>query len=299
MNRISEKKKTAVSLRELLTGLIDYAGLFPPASLDMRTAVWNYSRYRAGEHAWMLGRFIVPVSRLAEFEHAAADAVSEAPWRLSALVADAAREIPVIVEFNARWARRFNIDAVELKTASAEDVVRAREAIPSTITPYFEIDPAKASTLLPAIVNGGARAKIRTGGIKAEMFPSAETIAGFIFDCLEENVAFKATAGLHHPVRCVRTLTYEADAPKAMMHGYLNVFAAVILAKGGAERDRVAEVIGCEDADEFHFSDNGLSWRGLRASAAQIKDVRERFAISFGSCSFEEPISDLQQLNLL
>src|SRR5207244_8426599 len=56
----------ARSLQALLTGLIDYAGLFPPASLSMEQALANYARYREGEHAWMLGRFVVPAARAAE-----------------------------------------------------------------------------------------------------------------------------------------------------------------------------------------------------------------------------------------
>src|SRR5579875_1274910 len=56
------------SLRALLTELIDYAGLFPPARLPLDQAIRNYARYRQGNDAWMLGRFIVPASRLEDLE---------------------------------------------------------------------------------------------------------------------------------------------------------------------------------------------------------------------------------------
>ena len=73
----------------LAAGLVDYAGLFPPASLDMATAVRNYAAYRAASQRRMLGRFIVPVSRLPEFAAAAAGLLptgrSDSPWRLAAL----------------------------------------------------------------------------------------------------------------------------------------------------------------------------------------------------------------------
>ena len=58
---------TSTTLRTLLHSLVDYAGLFPPAALDMHQAVHEYAHHRAGDHAWMLGHFIVPVSRLEEF----------------------------------------------------------------------------------------------------------------------------------------------------------------------------------------------------------------------------------------
>src|SRR5687767_13479617 len=55
------------SLRALLTGLIDYAGLFPPAKLAMEEAARNYFRFRGGPDGWMLGRFLCPAARLQEF----------------------------------------------------------------------------------------------------------------------------------------------------------------------------------------------------------------------------------------
>ena len=61
-----------MSMEALLAQLIDYAGLFPPAKLDMGPTVRNYADYVAGDDAWMLGRLIVPVGRLEEFEAAAA-----------------------------------------------------------------------------------------------------------------------------------------------------------------------------------------------------------------------------------
>src|SRR5205809_4623216 len=56
------------SLRALLSGLIDYAGLFPPAGLPLDQAIRNYARYRHESDAWMLGRFVIPANRLAEVQ---------------------------------------------------------------------------------------------------------------------------------------------------------------------------------------------------------------------------------------
>jgi hypothetical protein len=49
--------------RALMHGIVDYAGLFPPASLDMPKTVANYARYRSGEDRWALGRLVVPLKR--------------------------------------------------------------------------------------------------------------------------------------------------------------------------------------------------------------------------------------------
>jgi hypothetical protein len=63
--------------------------------------------------------------------------------------------------------------------------------------------------IIPALKEGNARAKIRTGGVTADVIPSVEQIAEFLAACAEANVPFKATAGLHHPLRSVQQLRYE------------------------------------------------------------------------------------------
>src|SRR4051812_41630301 len=51
-------------LRTLLAGIIDYAGIFPPARLPLEQAIRNYARYRQGPASWMLGRFVCPAAQL-------------------------------------------------------------------------------------------------------------------------------------------------------------------------------------------------------------------------------------------
>lgn len=248
--------RIASSLHVLLERLIDYAGLFPPAALSMQDAVRNYARYRDEEFAWALGRFVVP-----------ADRVPEVP-----------PEFPLSV---------LGID--EVKAASVEDVERiAAEANGRVV--YVEINDV---ALLDAIGRHGLRAKIRTGGVTADAFPPVEDVAQFLRACKRAGVAFKATAGLHHPLRCVKPLTYAADAPAGTMHGFLNVFLAAALL------DHADEVLAEEDPRAFTFEDDAAVWRGHRAGTDALRAMRREFAISFGSCSFEEPIADLRALGWL
>ena len=72
-----------------MSSLIDYAGLFPPASLDMMSAVRRYREYLTHEDRWILGKFVVPAARLKEFSAAFNEVCCgerEPIWRLSVLL---------------------------------------------------------------------------------------------------------------------------------------------------------------------------------------------------------------------
>jgi len=241
----------ARSLQKLLAHLIDYAGTFPPAALSMEEALENYERYRNGEHAWMLGRFIVPEA------------------------AEVPPDVPVSI---------IGID--EVKASRRRPGGRPGGVPP----PYVEITDLD---LIKDLARNGLRAKIRTGGLTPDAIPSSKTIADFLRECAQHQVPFKATAGLHHPIRCVRPLTYEPDAPRGTMHGFINVFmAAAILPYAEA-------ILEEADPQAFTFDDDTASWRGHAVLTDDLARVREEFAISFGSCSFEEPVKDLQELGWL
>ncbi|MCG3160442.1 MAG: hypothetical protein JMDDDDMK_01511 [Acidobacteria bacterium] len=292
-----------LSIQALLAGLIDYAGLFPPAALDMASAVSRYASYRKGETNWMLGRFIAPVARLDEFEKVAADHLRQdgAPWLLSALGGgDLKSDLEKVAEFNERNSGRAVIDTIEIKAERAADIEHAMEMMPATLTPYFEIsiahDPGDLIKLISAL---GARAKVRTGGVTAESFPSSLKLASFIKVCADEDAPFKATAGLHHPLRSVNRLTYEPDSESALMHGFLNVFLAAAFAQSGMSVERLVELLEERSHEAFQFDNGSVTWRGEMIVRGQLRNARSLLAIAFGSCSFEEPIEDLKKIGLL
>src|SRR5947208_8972355 len=53
----------ATSLQALLAKSIDYAGMFPPCSLDLESALRNQAEYVRSPDAWMLGAFVLPVEQ--------------------------------------------------------------------------------------------------------------------------------------------------------------------------------------------------------------------------------------------
>jgi hypothetical protein len=297
------------STKALLGEAIDYAGLFPPAGLDMATSARNFAKYAAGPASWALGRFIVPVSRLEEFNFAVADlAVKDGapPWRLGVLGgSDPSADLDRIKAFN-RWhgerdARlKAMIDTVEIKAATPELLRQAARELDGSLRVFFEIpierDPAE---LLAAIAETRGAAKVRTGGVTREAFPIASEIARFLDAALYAGVSFKATAGLHHPVRGSWPLTYERNAPRSMMHGFLNLFLCAAFVYDGMGREEAEALLADEDGAAFRFDESGVEWKGHRVATDGIAAARRRFAVSFGSCSFEEPLEDLHKLGLL
>lgn len=252
-------RSIAPALRALLAGVIDYAGVFPPASLPLDRALAGYHHYREGEKAWVLGRFVIPAGEL-----------PKVPQNMLA-------PFSVIAESDHPGAA-----AIESK-----HLVSAPKPV------YCEVDGAAR---LDAVQAAGSFAKIRTGGVTPDAIPSVDAVASFILACGARRLPFKATAGLHHPIRSLRPLTYEPDAPTAVMHGFVNVFLAAAFLWHG--ESGIAPVLAETDPAAFRF-DERAHWRTLSLSADQVAQARAHFAHSFGSCSVEEPISELERLGWL
>lgn len=317
------------SIRSLMAGLIDYAGLFAPAKLAMPAAAEAYARAKVGAQEWILGRFVCPSARLEELSKAAAALMPGTyatsgyrehadvmePWRISALLDASAgldavhKDLDAIDAFNARHEREENgraaVDVLEIKVERPEQIDQVLDILPEDLYPYFEPPPSvviggDARGFIAALSGEAAGAKLRTGGITREQFPSPVDVAKFLVAAAHARVPFKATAGLHHPVRAEYPLTYEPGCARGLMHGFLNVFvAAVMLKTHQLDEARVRAIIEEEAASAFHFTDEGVRWTGLFAETAHIAKAREVFAVSYGSCSFDEPVEDLGRLGLL
>jgi hypothetical protein len=293
-------------LATLLAGLVDYAGLFPPAALDMPDAVREYAGYRRGTHAWMLGRFVLPVARLGEFAQAADPLLPRDPkaaWPLAVLAsADPAETVKLVGEFNCRHAAAGAgtavVDTLELKASTPAEIAMVVPKLPTWLVPYVETPLADPAPFIEALARHGGRAKARTGGIAASAFPATAEVARFIVACTKAGVPFKATAGLHHPLRGEFRLTYEPGSPSGTMFGFLNVFLAAALARTGADERDVAALLEERDPAAIAFGADGVRWRHHLLSTDLLRAARDA-AISFGSCSFREPVDDLTALGLL
>jgi hypothetical protein len=287
-----EKEMKAID--SLLEGLIDYAGLYPPAGLDMRSAVRNYLNYRQGKQAFVLGRFIVDLSRLVELREIAGPSLRE--MRLSVIASttsDWGSLLPLIED-------GIPIETVEVKVDKAVDVGRIRGGFPAGAPIYFEASAtANYSELFDAISSAGARAKLRLGGIIAEAFPSPQVAASLMAAIAERQIAFKATAGLHHPIRSCHRFTCEPASLSGMMHGFVNLFCAASLLFFDGELKDAQRVLEDEDPTAWSFTKEEIGWCNFKWNSEQVQSVRRSFLTSFGSCSFEEPLRDLETLGWL
>ena len=302
-------RTTAASLRVLLERSIDYAGLFAPASLDMRTSVNHYARYLGHPQSWALGRFVLPLSRLDEFIRVRGGIVPQ-PWHLSGIVSASTvsgliSELAEADIFN-RMACGARIESVEVRVSGPEEIELACEHRPPGTAVFFELAPEDADELLPVVSRVGGLAKLRTGGVVPDVFPSVEQIAAFLTRCAELHLPFKATAGLHHPLRGKHSLTYDANSPRATMHGFLNLFTAAAIAGISGGRDRSAMLATCladPERANWHFGEDSFTWSGneqpVRIEVETLRAMRSNFALSFGSCSFDEPIQEMHELDLL
>ncbi|MGD8427454.1 MAG: hypothetical protein PVH63_07470 [Balneolaceae bacterium] len=323
------------SFRAFMKGIIDYAGLFPPADLSLDTSIQNYSRYRKTEDAWMLSRFIIPASRLKELEPYGDTLFSEGgPFAFSVLgkgtetLAEFKEHIQELAEevirFHEKHGERVTTDILEIKlpreavfandTGLLSDVYSETSKVfdGSALTPnhiffeaYFEENWKKEVGLVLEVMGDHEKSfegkhvhqtafKLRCGGIKAHMFPSVEEVAFSLNKAREVNVALKATAGLHHPIR------HYADSVQTKMYGFFNVFGGGMLGYAYDLNDEeLSEILREEDPDHFQFTDDGFHWKDLTVSTNEISKLREVALISYGSCSFDEPREDLQGLGLL
>jgi hypothetical protein len=301
------------SLRTLLTGILDYAGLFPPAKLPLEQALKSYARYRLDSEQWMLGRFVLPASRLEELRPFLPTLfASGKPLALSVLGRPANNDadflegltldLEAVENCRADHGPRIAVDVLETRLPAGpgmSELIResSEQAEQNQLFPFFEIGLAGDwRTTLTRAVHGcsavsKAGLKLRCGGVEASAFPSVEQVAAVIAECALARVPLKFTAGLHHPLR------RRDPAVKALMHGFINVFVAgVLAAEHQLPETTLSELLHEESPKAFRFVEAGLEWRQWHASTAEIELARRYTVTSFGSCSFEEPIADLRVL---
>jgi hypothetical protein len=207
-------------------------------------------------------------------------------------------------EFNRRYsppgAPTVPADTIEAKASSVSGIEDIMHRMPRTLQAYIEVpidrDPRD---LLAAVRQLGGRAKVRTGGVTNDAFPTTRDLIRFLRGCAQAGLPFKATAGLHHPLRAEYRLTYAPDSPVGVMFGFLNVFLTTAFLRAGMEETDASRLLEEGSAEAFQIDEGGIAWKGHRLDLDGLREARRFGVVSFGSCSFAEPIGDLEALQLL
>jgi len=306
----------------LFTGIIDYAGIFPPAALPLEEAFNRFVAHRRSDSGWLLSRFVCPVSRLAELADLMENAqLGRAPVLIAALGAGGEdppgfaesieQDTEAMKVFSRRLGDDVQIDIFEVKLPAQGDFAEVvdlcfhnlGEVARHPPRPTFEIpmvgerpDPGLTAAAIASAaheIDPARRAglKIRCGGLDADAVPSIGAVAAAIKATLQAGLALKATQGLHHPLR-------GADPTLGTTtHGFVNLLAAVALAyEHFLDEETIRTVVAEEDPETFRIDSSELRWRDLAVDYSSVMECRLAAFTSFGSCSFSEPRSDLADL---
>lgn len=300
----------AASLRALLTRSIDYAGMFPPCSLELAPALNNQAQYVRSADSWMLSSFVLPVGKFVEAGQFISQFDKAHPLRVSALgaktedVAGFQTELKNAVEaihsFQQQHADLVSVPQLEMVLPAGVDLAKFADSAAVLaslkVQTFWETPAELAEQTIVSIArtkNSLFGYKLRTGGVVADAFPSSVQIARAILASTKHHVPMKFTAGLHHPVRQFR------DEVKTEMHGFLNVIGAGVLsAEHHWDEAQTVDMLEDQRATSFEFHDTVFAWRDWEITLDRIK-ARRKFITSFGSCSFDEPREDLRALGVL
>jgi hypothetical protein len=284
---------------ELLRGLFDDASLFPPASLSMAAAVAGHRRHAIAWYAPLTGPFVCPDTRLAELG-AVLTAAGMIAIDISLIVTAGAAAVAAATDAVVADPR-LRLRALEVPAAigATDDPARAIGVVAEALdaaplagaATYIEVPSQVIATarhpesLLAIAADRGYRLKLRTGGATSEAFPDEATLAACLVALAGRRVRFKCTAGLHHAVR------HTAGDTGFEQHGFLNVLLAVGAADAGASLDQVTAVLAEREPAAVA--------KQVRAIDADHAERSRSLVISIGTCSTDEPVTDLLDLGLV
>ncbi len=311
------------SLIELMNGLIDYAGLFPPASLPLDKAISEYIYYKKSEYSYIVSRFVVPVASVENLKSIYQE-INGGNISLSVIlpemefavksernISKSIKDLDAILKensfieassFEIKLPRNLSAENQEKLLKQFQKIITKIKKLPDNSLIFFEPyvlgDNWKTNIDIACEVISQTREhsgfKLRTGGVTQDAFPHTDILAYAIKKCSDMKIKFKATAGLHHPLR------HFNPSVNTKMHGFFNVFIGFLIAeKYNPSPEILKKLINTESATEFSFTDDFITYENFVISLKDIKNIKESFSLSYGSCSIDEPIDDLKTLKLI
>jgi len=309
------------SLASLLHHSLDFAGLFPPATLPVPEALRIFRQERTVNTAEMLSRFVCPVLRLEELVAAAS---ANAQFSIAALprggrntgefLANLETDLATIYRLAQLNDGAISIDTIELrppvdaleplalrKLLAAIKALLVRKA-GNVRQVFVELAPSPAlPSLLELLAEQATRSggnespvfgyKLRTGGSDAASTPTAGQTASALAATAALGLPMKCTGGLRSPLRTIST------AGSTPSHGFVNLLVAAAIVSAAPVEPAVLEAVLEENtASAFTFEGRSLTWHGHTLNSSDIAAARKRLLVSFGSCYIEQPRLELQKL---
>lgn len=276
----------------LFAGLIDDAALFPPGNTPMDEAVPAHAQHRRAWYAELVGPFLCTDARLPELQKVLPQDDS---LDLGLLVTGGAGAIgPALtwVGHDPRLALR----AVEIALRDEPDLARNAQRIalafdaaglPDDVSVAIEVPRTEGwERALDAVAENGHRAKLRTGGVQADSAtpgwqgPDEVEVARFVLACLDRELPFKCTAGLHHAVR-------HTSDDGTEQHGFANVLLATRAGLDGGTDDQLVQLLAERDAAT------------VSTKLGEVTPSTRQWFTSYGSCSIDEPLDELRAFGML
>lgn len=272
--------------RALFISLVNDAALFPPAKLPMEEALEAHGRHRGGEHADLVGPFLVGVPAVGDLVSAVRAGAPEPP-----AVGLVARPGTASADTDAALTTLRALDGPRVVSLDTAWHPGWRNLDVAGVTVHLEVGREDQTVALDDIASAtgfvDARAKFRTGPTPDWTWPDAAELAAFVIGAGERYLPFVLTGGLHHVVRG----EHAVDGRVEEQHGLLNVLVAVHASAGGADEQTVRELLEIRDAGAL--ADIVAGW-----SSPDVAAVRAAFA-GYGCCDVTDPLGELGELGLI
>jgi hypothetical protein len=307
---MGSQREISNAVKAFFTGLIDYAGLYPPAALGLTEAMMNYRTYGCTADSWILSRFIAGAAHVLQLSgELLAGFSTEKPLSISLVTKDPAQDLVSVLAALPATAAVAAVEvplvldqAFEVQLASHAGVVQRLADSGHTLDIFYEVPFTekwdeeflrfvdRLGTASRAYPEGLLGCKLRCGGLEPHLVPSPERLGRALHACAERSIPVKFTAGLHQPFRHMPQ-PGETGSAGVPMHGYWNVYwAALVASLRSVKVDEVVSIVAEMDSCNLSVSDDSITWRGVSLSTEEIQVARSSKVLSFGSCSFDEPI---------
>lgn len=326
------------SIFPLLSEILDYAGLYPPAALRLDDAFAKYIQHSHSKESWMLSKFVVSTHFLDELKELINNnAQSPVPFPLTVVAAPSnsledfkkiTQDTKIsILDIIDKSEKQISVPSLEIKLPSVffdkktnfdiveaiefvTDLMSSSEALPHQVffeIPGFGFQKQSADALIGALsvhnkkLLDNTRTHYSFSGFKVR----CGGVEAFQFPPSEYLAYTIHTAAQHKtPLKFTAGLHHPIrhynKSVSTKMHGFLNVFGASMLCyTNRLSEAEILTMLNDEDPSHFSISDSQFTWKDNAVSIEEINMLRALYVTSFGSCSFDEPIEDLTELKLL